>query len=316
MVKQRDDTSRCVARRRLVAPAFRAGCVFALACCCVVALSVRAEVVREEGWGVVPLAAAAPPAQAPEARSGGDAPLRERALDAALRDAVERVIRAVLRRHGAELNLEAALAALGGGPVSYVVGYRVLEDWGVVSASAIPDVASVRVEVPDPPELPEPPDPARREAVAGFSAQADGGGDAYVIAIEVGVRLDLLRMRLTERGFLAPPRPVAAEGTITLVLEGQISYPVYREIGAALRGAGASVEELSFHRSGVELQVEADRGSTGLYDALRGRLEPEFTLELRAAPPGELRLRVVEWPHGAGGGGEAIGGTAPEGPLR
>ncbi len=213
--------------------------------------SAFAERVTQEGLGAVPLAG--------EGRE--QAPPQQRALRAAIGDAVARATEDLVAAEDPFLDPAAAIEALGEDRVRYAARYRVVEDRGVVEAEVSPEA---------------------------------GAGAQYVLLIEAEIELDRIRKRLDEAGLLVFRNDDRPRARMRLVLEGDFSYAGYRRIVEVLRETGNATEPVGFRRGEAALDVETAAGRAELTALLRQQLGPAYALEPSKGDGASLRLRVQE----------------------
>jgi len=209
----------------------------------------RAELVRVETVGSVPLAAG----------STGGATARQAALEAGVREAVERAALDLASQAGASASPEAVRAALGNDLLLYASRFRILEDRG--------ERAPLLEQGPA----------AERE---------------YVVTVEAHVDRARLRARLQPAGLLGAERQPGTRRAVRIAFEGVDSYPLWKRIERVLAARGGAVRPLEFAHHRVVAEVEtAEEGGT-----LVGRLGAALsdTLELRSAGmDGETLLIAV-----------------------
>ena len=192
----------------------------ALAFATLVAGAARAELVRVESVGSVPLAAGA---------SGG-ATAREAALEAGVREAVERAALDIASQAGASAAQDSIRAALGGDLLVYASQFRILEDRG--------ERAPLLEQSPA----------AQRE---------------YVVTVETQVDRSRLRSRLQQAGLLGAPAQASTRRALRIAFEGVDSYPLWKRIERALGARGGAVRPLEFARGRIVAEVEtAEAGGT------------------------------------------------------
>jgi len=187
-----------------------------------------AELRRLEVVGVVPAGA--------DAQRG--VPIRRAAVQAALEEAVARVVRDVLSaRGGAQLLAEAPdTPVLGEDPSVYAIRYRVIEDRGERRALLVTD-----------PEV----------------------STEYVLLVAVTVDAGRVEARLGELGLLAGAAPSGQAGGFRLVVEDPPSYAAYQQLREhLLAGPARTALPESFEAGRVVLRVEAPGGSSRLLDRL------------------------------------------------
>ncbi len=213
-------------------------CVVASALMALVPSVARAELVRVEGVGSVPL----------EAGSTGGATARQAALEAGVREAVERAALDLASQAGASASADAIRAALGSDLLRYASRFRILEDRG------------------------------ERAPLLELSASAKR---EYVVTVEVHVDRSRLRVQLQNAGLLgAEPQP-SARRALRVAFEGVDSYRVWERIARALGARGGAVRPLEFAHRRVLAEVETKEEAASLVARLGAALGDG--LELRAA---------------------------------
>jgi len=229
----------------------------------------EAEVITQEGLGEAPVWTEG---QGPE----NPAPAQQRALRAAIADAVTKATHDLVAAEDPYLDPASAVRALGEDLIPYAARYRLIEDRGVVEPDASPE--------------------------AGVEAH-------YVMVINAQIELDRIRAQLAREGLLVfqvDDRPRAKR---LLILEGDLSYAGYRQIVEALRESGTSAEPSGFRRGEIAVDIETAAGETELTASLRRRLGPGFHLEPGAGQAGTIRLRVEEL------AGPPLPSAAPAAPM-
>lgn len=192
----------------------------ALAFATLVAGAARAELVRVESVGSVPLAAGA---------SRG-ATARQAALEAGVREAVERAALDLASQAGASAAQDSVRAALGSDLLVYASQFRILEDRG--------ERAPLLEQSPA----------AQRE---------------YVVTVETQVDRSRLRSRLQQAGLLGAPAQAGTRRALRIAFEGVDSYPLWKRIERALGARGGAVRPLEFARGRIVAEVEtAEEGGT------------------------------------------------------
>jgi hypothetical protein len=209
----------------------------------------RAELVRVETVGSVPLAAG----------STGGATARQAALEAGVREAVERAALDLASQAGAGAPAEAVRAALGNDLLLYASRFRILEDRG--------ERAPLLEQSPA----------AQRE---------------YVVTVEAHVDRSRLRSRLRQAGLLgAEPQP-GARRAVRIAFEGVDSYRLWERIERALGARGGAVRPLEFAHRRVVAEVETEEEAGILVRRLGVALGE--TIEVQSAGmDGETLLIVV-----------------------
>jgi hypothetical protein len=240
----------------------------------------RAEVVRVEAIGSVPLGAA----------SAGGATARQDALEAGIREAVERTAVGLAAQAGSTASPDAVRAALGGQSKRFAVGYRILEDRG---------------------------------ERAPLLETSPGAQREYVVAVEVEVDQGRLRSQLASAGVLAIAGSQGPSRSVRLALEGVDSYPLWQRIRAALAARGGAVRPLEFTRARVLAEVETDEQPGAVMERLGRALGEDYALSPLGTDGDVLRVgiaRVVPEapaepppasPGELGAGGAPPGGGAP-----
>ena len=198
----------------------------------------RADLVRVESVGSVPLAAG----------STGGPTARQAALEAGVREAVERAALDLASQAGASASAEAVRAALGTDLLLYASRFRILEDRG---------------------------------ERAPLLEQSPGAQREYVVTVEVYVERSRLRSRLQRAGLLgAEPQP-GARRALRIAFEGVDSYPLWKRIERALAARGGAVRPLEFAHGRIVAEVETEEEGGALVGRLGAALSD--TLELRSA---------------------------------
>jgi hypothetical protein len=209
----------------------------------------RAELVRVESVGSVPLAAGS---------TGGPA-ARQAALEAGVREAVERAALDLASQAGTGVSAEAVRAALGTDLLLYASRFRILEDRG--------ERAPLLEQSPA----------AERE---------------YVVTVEAHVDRSRLRSRLQQAGLLGAKPPPGARRAVRIAFEGVDSYQLWKRIERALAARGGAVRPLEFAHRRVVAEVETEEEGGTLVGRLGAVLSD--TLELRSAgTDGETLLLAV-----------------------
>jgi hypothetical protein len=197
----------------------------------------RAELVRVEAIGSVPLGAA----------SRGGAAARQDALEAGIREAVERTALDLAKQAGSAADAETVRAAIGSDPKALAARYKILEDRG--------ERAPLLESSPA----------AERE---------------YVVAVEVEVDRGALRTRLTQAGLLAGTSAAAAPGGARrVVLEGVDSYPLWIRIRDSLGARGGAVRPLEFAPGRIVAELGAAEPSGSVVSRLAAGLGEAFDVQ-------------------------------------
>jgi len=205
----------------------------AVALAALVAGVARAELVRVESVGSVPLAAGA---------SGG-ATARQAALEAGVREAVERAAVDLASQAGAGASPDSVRAALGTDLLVYASQFRILEDRGERT-----------------PLLEQSP-AAQRE---------------YVVTVETHVDRSRLRSRLQQAGLLGAPAQPGARRAQRIAFEGVESYALWKRIERALGARGGAVRPLEFARGRILAEVETQEEGGALVGRLGTGLGADF----------------------------------------
>jgi hypothetical protein len=174
----------------------------------------RAELARVESVGSVPLGAGA----------AGGATARQAAVEAGVRDAVERAAQELATQAGSKASPDAIHTALGD-PLALASRYRILEDRG---------------------------------ERAPLLEQGPGAQREYVVTVEAYVDRDRLRTRLEKAGLLGPPAPPTGRHALRIAFAGIESYPLWERIERALGARGGAVRPLEFGRDRIVAEVETD----------------------------------------------------------
>lgn len=210
-----------------------------------------AELVRVEAIGSVPLGAA----------SAGGATARQDALEAGIREAVERTAIGLATQAGSTAPPDAVRAALAGQWKSYAVSYRILEDRGERTP------------------LLETNPGAQRE---------------YVVSVEVEIDQGRVRSQLAKSGLLASPGTTRAPTRgVRIALEGVESYPLWLRIRSALGARGGAVRPLEFSRARILAEVDTDEDAGTVVERLGRALGEDFALSPLGPDGDALRVAVV-----------------------
>jgi len=192
----------------------------ALAFATLVAGAARAELVRVESVGSVALAAGSP----------GGANARQAALEAGVREAVERAALDLASQAGTNATQDSVRAALGSDLLVYASQFRILEDRG--------ERAPLLEQSPA----------AQRE---------------YIVTVETHVDRSRLRSRLQQAGLLGAPAQAGMGRALRIAFEGVDSYPLWKRMERVLGARGGAVRPLEFARGRIVAEVEtAEAGGT------------------------------------------------------
>lgn len=230
-----------------------------------------AELVRVESVGSVPLAAGAT----------GGATARQAALEAGVREAVERAATDLAAQAGSSAKPEAVRAALGGDLLLYASSFRIVEDRGE-RAPLLEQSPSAELE--------------------------------YVVMVETHVDRSRIRSKLQQAGLIvAAPKPEARR-SLRIAFEGIDSYPVWKRIQRVLSARGGGARPLEFGHHRVVAEVATDEEASALIGRLGAALSD--SLELRSVGmDGETLLVAVKVPGAAEATGAAPDpSTAPVAP--
>lgn len=173
-----------------------------------------------------------------EAAQAGAAPVREQALNEALRHAVRRAARELVPTALADRDDAGLDALLGGDPATFASRYRIVGEGEGADASGQPE---------------------------------------YRVALTASVDLDRLRAALAAAGQTVAASAGSARRPAQLVLENLPDHSAYVAFVALLRQqAGVrAVEPLSFERGRVLLGFESERDPSALLEALRASAGPQ-----------------------------------------
>ena len=212
----------------------------------------QAELVRVEAVGSVPLGAA----------SRGGAEARQEALEAGIREAVERTALDLAKQAGSTADAEAVRAAVGD-PKPLAARYKILEDRG---------------------------------ERAPLLESSPGAEREYVVAVEVEVDRDALRSRLTSAGVLGAARAAETGGARRVVLEGVDSYSLWTRIRDALAARGGAVRLLEFAPGRIVAELGADEGAGSLVSRLAAGLGERFDVQPLGTDGDAIRIGIVRRP--------------------
>lgn len=215
-------------------------------------LAASAELVHVEAIGSVPLGAAS---------SGGSA-ARQQAVEAGVRDAVERTAAEMAREAGSQADAEAVRAAVGD-PMALAASYKILEDRG------------------------------EREPLLESSP---GAAREYVVAVEVEVDRGGLRSRLAKAGILPQAAASAPSGIRRIVFEGVDSWALWTRVRQVLGARGSSVEALEFAPGRIVAQIGAAEAEGPLLARLGAGLGEAFEVAPLGADGDALRIAVTRRP--------------------
>jgi hypothetical protein len=218
-------------------------------------LAARAELVRVEAVGSVPLGAA----------SRGGSAARQEALEAGIREAVERTALELARQAGSNADAEAVRAAIGGDPKALAARYRILEDRG---------------------------------ERAPLLESSLGAEREYVVEVEVEVDRGALRSRLTRAGVLggAPASAGAPGGARRVVLEGVDSYPLWIRIRDALSARGGVVRPVEFAPGRIVAELGAEEAAGSLVSRLAAGLGESFDVQPLGSDANGIRIGIARRP--------------------
>ena len=160
------------------------------------------------------------------AGSSGGASARQAALEAGVREAVERAAVDLASQAGASASQDSVRAALGTDLLVYASQFRILEDRGERT-----------------PLLEQSP-AAERE---------------YVVTVETHVDRSRLRSRLQQAGLLGAPAQPGARRALRIAFDGVDSYPLWKRIERTLGARGGAVRPLEFARGRIVAEVETRR---------------------------------------------------------
>jgi hypothetical protein len=205
----------------------------AVALAALVAGVARAELVRVESVGSVPLAAG----------SSGGASARQAALEAGVREAVERAAADLASQAGASASQDSVRAALGSDLLVYASQFRILEDRG--------ERAPLLEQSPA----------AQRE---------------YVVTVETHVDRSRLRSHLQQEGLLGAPAQPGERRALRIAFDGVDSYPLWKRIERALAARGGAVRPLEFARGRIVAEVETQEEGGALVGRLGTGLGTDF----------------------------------------
>ena len=238
------------------------------------------------------VAFAAPPAAARTLESVGAVGVRDgdrrdpkqRAVAAALREAVHRVaeellVDAVLADEDEEAPEGPDLAAvLGNDMVAYTTRYKILEDRGIGPAMFVEE--------------------------AGVSTE-------YVVVAEVQIEVDKVRERLVREGLLDAEASPLAVGNVLLEVEGLRVYPALEDLRAYLvESLGVrSATPVRLERGRTVLAVGTPLDAEDLVARLERSAPPHLAIVPLAARGAEARIGVRWTP--ASGDAPANGGLPP-----
>lgn len=211
-----------------------------------------AELVHVEAMGSVALGAA----------SKGGAAARQEALEAGIRDAVERTGQELARQAGSSADLEAVRAAIGD-PKALAARYRILEDRG---------------------------------ERAPLLESSPGAEREYVVEVEVEVDRGALRTRLQRAGLLGSSPAVAPGGALRIVLEGVDSYPLWIRIRDALGARGGAVRAVEFGPGRIVAQLGSVEGAGPLISRLAAGLGEQFEVQPLGNDGDMLRIGIARRP--------------------
>jgi len=216
-------------------------------------LAAAAELVHVEAIGSVPLGAA----------SSGGAAARQRAVEAGVRDAVERTAAEMAREAGTQADAEAVRAAIGD-PMTLAASYKILEDRG---------------------------------ERAPLLEASPGAEREYVVAVEVEVDRSGIRSRLAKAGILPQAAASAPSGGVRrIVFEGVDSWALWTRIRQVLGARGGSVQALEFAPGRVVAEIGAPEPEGPLLARLGAGLGESFEIAPLGADGDALRVAVTRRP--------------------
>lgn len=232
-----------------------------------VAATASGELVRVESVGSVPLAAG----------STGGAPARQAALEAGVREAVERAALDLAAQAGSSAKPEALRAALGSDLLIYASRFRIVEDRGE-RAPLLEQSPTAELE--------------------------------YVVMVETHVDRSRIRSKLQQAGLIgAAPKP-GARRALRIAFDGIDSYPVWRRIQRVLSARGGAARPLEFGHRRVVADVETEEEASALIGRLSAALSDSVELQ-SVGMDGEMLLVAVQVPGPAEATGAAPDPGAP-----
>ena len=226
-----------------------------------VASSVAADVRRLEAVGAVGVAQ-------DETRDP-----RQRAIDAALREAVGQVASELLvdapldegsdGTHDDEASEPDIATLLGDDMLRYALRFRVVDDRGIGPAMFVEDPAVT---------------------------------SEYVVVVEVEVESDRVRDRLVEAGLLRGDDDSAAQPALRLEVRGLRAYPAYEDLRRVLERAsgGDPGTPLLFERGRTVLEVHTSHSGSELVEALVREAPAHLRVEPLGVRNGNATI-AVEW---------------------
>jgi hypothetical protein len=210
------------------------------------------ELVRVESVGSVPLAAGAT----------GGATARQAALEAGVREAVERAALDLAAQAGSNAKPEAVRTALGGDLLLYASRFRIVEDRG---------------------------------ERAPLLEQSPTAEHEYVVMVETHVDRSRIRSKLQQAGLIgAAPKP-GARRSLRIAFEGVDSYPVWKRIQRVLSARGGASRPLEFGHRRVVAEVETEEEASALIGRLSAALSDSLELH-SVGMDGEMLLVAVKAP--------------------
>lgn len=223
--------------------------------------SAAARIQRLEAVGIVPV----------DSSARKSSPPRDAAIQAALREAVQRVAIGLLEAEDAQAVLEedpgALPKALGKKMLPYTARFRILEDRGERPALFLED--------------------------PNYATE-------YQVIVGVEVDVDRVRAQLVGAGLLAAEPAGTALGGVLIDVRGVRAYPAFLALRSLLiEGVGASrVLPVEFSRQRVVLEVVGDKPELELLFAMQSAAPP--TLEIVALESTSDLLTVgLRWKPGA-----------------
>jgi hypothetical protein len=217
------------------------------------AFAARAELVRVEAVGSVPLGAA----------SSGGAAARQAALEAGIREAIERSAMDLARQAGASPDPDAVRAAIGSDPKGLAARYRILEDRG---------------------------------ERAPLLESSPGAQREYVVAVEVEVDRAALRARLVRAGIVTGAAAPAGAGAHRIVLEGVDAYAVWARARDALTAKGEKIAAVEFAPGRIVATLGAPESERALVTRIAAGLGEGFEVSPLGSDGDAVRVGIARRP--------------------